>query len=254
MSSATNHLREKLKTGRTVIGSWLTLGSPAAAQIMGDSGFDFLIIDGEHTAAGLDTVQLMLQALSGTQTIPILRVPSNDRALIKVALDIGVKGIMVPMVNNRKDALDAVQACKYPPQGVRGIGPGRACLFGKHLREYLSSANEDVLVFIIAEHHQALAHIEEIASVPGLDAIFFGYYDFAASIGLQETLDHPSVLAAQATILRAARNAGVAAAYAAWSPAHAKELMKSGFQVLTIGGDANFVISGGQSVMDAMRT
>lgn len=253
MNFAAMRLKEKLKTGGTSIGSWLTLGSPNAAEIMAHAGFDFLIIDGEHTAAGLDTMQSMLQAMKGTDTIPILRVPSNDRAIIKVALDLGVKGIMVPMVNSRQEALDAVQACKYPPQGVRGIGPGRACLFGKHLREYLSTANDDVLVFIIAEHHKALEHIEEIASVPGLDAIFFGYYDFAASLGLHETLDHPSVLAAQESLLRAAKHAGVPAAYAAWSPVHAKGLMKSGYQVITIGGDANFLIAGSQSVTDVMR-
>jgi 2-dehydro-3-deoxyglucarate aldolase/4-hydroxy-2-oxoheptanedioate aldolase len=253
MNSATTKLKEKLKAGGASIGSWLTLGSPTAAEIMAHAGFDFLIIDGEHTPASLDTIQLMLQAMSGTDTVPILRVPSNDRASIKVALDTGVKGIMVPMVNSREEALDVVRACKYPPQGVRGIGPGRACLFGKHLREYLSTANDDVLVFIIAEHHQALEHIEEITSVPGLDAIFFGYYDYAASLGLHETLDHPSVLAAQEAVLRAAKHAGVPAAYAAWSPPHAKELMKSGFQVITIGGDANFLIAGSQSVTDVMQ-
>ncbi len=254
MVSAATTLKEKLKAGGTSVGSWLTLGSPAAAEIMAHAGFEFLIIDGEHTAAGLDTVQLLLQAMQGIDTIPILRVPSNDRAVIKVALDLGVKGIMVPMVNSRQEALDAVQACKYPPQGIRGIGPGRACLFGKHLREYLATANDDVLLFIIAEHHQALTHIAEIATVPGVDAVFFGYYDYAASIGLHETLDHPSVLAAQAAVLRAAKHAGVAAAYAASSPLHAKELITSGFQVITIGGDANFVIGGSQSVTEAMRS
>lgn len=254
MVSAVTTLKEKLKAGGTSIGSWLTLGSPTAAEIMAHAGFEFLIIDGEHTAAGLDTVQLLLQAMQGTDTIPILRVPSNDRAVIKVALDLGVKGIMVPMVNSRQEALDAVQACKYPPQGIRGIGPGRACLFGKHLREYLATANDDVLLFIIAEHHQALTHIEEIATVPGVDAIFFGYYDYAASLGLQENLEDPRVLSAQEAVLRAAQAAGTAAAYAAWTPAHARELMKSGFRVLTIGGDAPFVIGGSRSVLDALGT
>jgi 2-keto-3-deoxy-L-rhamnonate aldolase RhmA len=220
---------------------------------MAHAGFDFLIIDGEHTAAGLDSVQLLLQAMSGTETIPILRIPSNDQTAIKVALDVGVKGIMVPMVNDRQAAASAVAGCKYPPEGVRGIGPGRASLFGKRIREYLSTANDDVLVFIIVEHAQAMTHIEEIVSVPGIDAVFFGYYDYAASVGVRENPDHPSVHAAREVVLAAARKAGVAAAYAAGSPAHAKELMKLGFRVITIGGDASFLIGASQTVIGAMH-
>jgi len=251
--SATQKLRQRLGAGGTALGSWLTLGSAAAAEIMAHAGFDFLIIDGEHTAAGLDSVQVLLQAMSGTDTIPVLRVPSNDRTMVKVALDVGVKGIMIPMVNDREQAANAVAACKYPPEGVRGIGPGRASLFGKRIREYLGTANDDILVFIIAEHAQALANIKEIVAVPGIDAVFFGYYDYAASIGLRHDPDHPSVLAARGAVVDAARSAGVAAAYAAGSPAHAKELVKLGFQVITIGGDAGFIIGGSQSVIGGMR-
>ena len=252
MSTAAQ-LKQKLAHGGTVLGSWLTLGSPAAAEILARAGFDFLIIDGEHSAAGLDTVQMLLQAMQGTDTVPILRVPANDRAVIKVALDIGVQGVMVPMVNSREEALAAVQACKYPPAGVRGIGPGRACGYGKDLREYLNRANDDMLVFLIAEHHQAVANITDIAAVPGVDAIFFGYYDFAASLGLHGNLEHPAVLAAQAAVLQATQAAGTAAAYAAWTPHQARELMKTGFRVITIGGDAPFLIGGSRSVLDALR-
>ena len=253
MASSAQALKRRLRAGGTALGSWLTLGSPAAAEVMAHAGFDFLIIDGEHTAAGLDSVQVLLQAMSGTETIPVLRIPSNDQTVIKVALDVGVRGIMVPMVNDRQAAANAVAGCTYPPEGVRGIGPGRASLFGKRIREYLSTANDEILVFIIVEHAQALTNIEDIVSVPGIDAVFFGYYDYAASIGLRDNPDHPSVQAARATVLDAARKAGVAAAYAAGSSAHAKELMKLGFQVITIGGDANFIIGGSQSVIGAMH-
>jgi 2-keto-3-deoxy-L-rhamnonate aldolase RhmA len=253
MISATGKLKQRLGTGGTALGSWLTLGSPAAAEVMAHAGFDFLIIDGEHTAAVLDSVQQLLQAMSGTETVPVLRVPSNDRTAIKVALDVGAKGIMVPMVNDRQAAASAVAACKYPPEGVRGIGPGRASLFGKRIREYVSTANDEVLVFIIVEHAEAMTHLDEIVSVPGIDAVFFGYYDYAASIGLRDDPDHPSVQAARGAVLDAARKGAVAAAYAAGSPAHAQELMKLGFRVITVGSDAGFIIGGSQSVIDAMR-
>lgn len=253
MTSATQKLRQRLRAGGTALGSWLTLGSPAAAEIMAHAGFDFLIIDGEHTAAGLDSVQSLLQAMSGTDTVPILRIPSHDRTLAKVALDVGVQGIMFPMVNDRDQAASVVAACKYPPEGVRGIGPGRASLFGKRIREYLTTANEEILVFVIAEHAQALAHIADIVAVPGIDAVFFGYYDYAASIGLRHNPDDPAVLAARDAVVSAARTAGVAAAYAAGSPAHARELLRLGFRVLTLGSDAGFIIGGSQSVVSAMR-
>ncbi len=253
MISAAGKLKQRLGAGGSALGSWLTLGSPAAAEILAQAGFDFLIIDGEHTAAGLDTVQLLLQAMSGTETVPILRVPANDRTAIKVALDVGAKGIMVPMVNDRDQAASAVAACRYPPDGVRGIGPGRASLFGKRLREVLATANEEILVFLIVEHAQALPHLEEIVAVPGLDAVFFGYYDYAASLGLRDNPDHPAVQAARDAVLAAARRAGVAAAYAAGSPAQAKELLKLGFRVITIGSDAGFLIGGSQAVVGAMR-
>jgi 2-keto-3-deoxy-L-rhamnonate aldolase RhmA len=237
-------VKEKLRSGDVAIGSWLTLGSPSSAEIMAHAGFDFLIIDGEHTAAGLDTVQHILQAMNGTDTVPVLRVPWNDKTLIKVALDVGVKGIMAPMVNTRQEAIDAVAACKYPPEGVRGIGPGRASLFGKHTKEYLTTANEDLLTLIIVEHEQAVENIEEIVSVEGLDAVFFGYFDYAASIGLRHQPGHTRVIEARDKVLAATKRAKVAAAYAAGTPAQAKELIQLGFRFITLGGDANFVITG----------
>lgn len=249
----TSKVKQKLRAGEPVLGSWLLLGSPASAEIMARLGFDFLIIEGEHAAADMGVVQLQLMAMNGTDTVPVVRVPWNDKTIVKVALDVGVKGIMFPMVNSPEEALAAVRACKYPPEGVRGIGGGRASMYGANSAEYLRTANEDVLIFVIIEHEEAVKNVAEIASVPGIDALFFGFADYAASIGLTGQTDHPRVLEARQKVLDAARQAGVAAAYAPRSVAQAQELLKLGFRVLTLGTDAGYIMSAGRNMLSGVR-
>jgi 2-keto-3-deoxy-L-rhamnonate aldolase RhmA len=249
----TAQVKEKLRAGQVSLGSWLNLDSPAAAELMARAGFDWLIIEGEHGAASLGTVQLMLQAMNGTPTVPMMRVPWNDAVLVKVALDVGVKGIMFPMVNTRAEAIAAVRACKYPPAGVRGVGSGRASWYGQNSAEYLKTANDDQLIFIIVEHEQAVANIEEIVTVPGIDAISFGFADYAASLGLTGQNDHPRVLEARDTVLRACQRAGVAAAYAPRSVAQTQELAALGFRVFIVGGDARFIMNGAREMLAALR-
>ncbi len=249
----TSKVKQKLRAGEPVLGAWLILGSPASAEIMSRIGFDFLIIEGEHAAADMGVVQLQLMAMNGTDTVPVMRVPWNNHVLVKVALDVGVKGIMFPMVNSREEAIAAVRACKYPPEGVRGIGAGRASMYGLSSAEYLRMANEDVLVFVIIEHEEAVKNIAEIAGVPGIDALFFGFADYAASIGLTGQTGHPRVLEARQKVLDAARQAGVAAAYAPRDVAQAQELLKLGFRVLTLGTDAGYIMSAGRSMLAGVR-
>lgn len=249
---STAKIKHKLRSGQLSVGAWLRLGSPAISEIMARIGFDWLIIEGEHGAACLDNVQLIVQAMNGTETVPILRVPWNDKVTIKLALDIGVNGVMVPMVCNRQEAIDAVRYCKYPPDGIRGIGSGRACLYGHNQGEYLRTANDDLLIFIIVEHEKAVANIDEIVSVPGIDGVFFGFADYAASLGLTGQIDHPAVLDARDTMLAATKRLGVAAGYAARNSAHAKEMAHLGFRLLTVGSDAGFIIGGAHSALDTM--
>ena len=250
---ATQAIRQKLRSGGVSWGAWLLLGSPAAAEVMAGLGYDWLIIDGEHTAVSMPQLQLMLQAMSGSDTLPILRVPSQDRAQVKVALDVGVKGIMFPMVNSREQAIDAVRACKYPPEGVRGVGPGRASGYGLRGADYVRLANDEVLVLAIIEHADALAHLEEIVTVPGIDAFFFGFADYAASIGLTGQADHPRVREVRDAVLAATRRAGVPAAYAARDAAHAGELIQMGFRFLSLGSDAGLMAGAADAALEGAR-
>src|SRR5450756_2449578 len=132
----TNLTKEALKAGKVVYGSWLAMGSPIAAEIMAHAGHDFLMIDGEHSPVGEETVLAMVHAMSATPCTPMMRVSSNDPAKIKRALDLGIQGVIVPMVNNAEDAAAAVAACRYPPKGTRGFASARASLWGARMQEY----------------------------------------------------------------------------------------------------------------------
>lgn len=248
----TAHTKEKLAAGQVSVGSWLRLGSPAAAEVMARMGYDWLIIEGEHCAADMGTVQAILQAMNGTDTIPMLRVPWNEPVIVKTALDVGVKGIMFPMVNSRQEAEAAVRACKYPPAGIRGLGPGRASLYGLNSAAYLRDANDDQLIFIIIEHDQAVRNIDEILTVPGIDGAFFGFQDYAASIGLTGQANHPRVHEARKAVLEAARRAGVAAGYAPGNVDQARQLVAEGFRLIGISSDAGYIGEGSRAALAAL--
>ena len=248
----TAHTKAKLAGGQVSVGSWLRLASPTAAEVMARMGFDWLIIEGEHCAADLGTVQAMVQAMNGTDAVPMLRVPWNEPIVVKIALDVGVRGIVFPMVNSRQEAEAAVRACKYPPQGIRGMGPGRAALYGLDSAAYQRDANDDQLIYIIIEHDLAVRHIDEILSVPGIDGAFFGYQDYAASIGLTGQADHPRVHEARRIVLEAARGAGVAAGYAPGNVEQARQLVEEGFRLIGIGSDAGFIGQGSRAALAAL--
>lgn len=155
-----NRVKARLRAGEVSVGSWLTSGSPLIAEVMAHVGFDWLVVDTEHGAIGIETAQSMLQAISTTETVPLVRVAWNDVALIKRALDIGAYGVVVPMVSTREDAVNAVRFSKYPPEGIRGIGGVRRLLYGGP--DYLSHANEEILVVVQIETAEAVRNAEEI--------------------------------------------------------------------------------------------
>lgn len=144
-------------------------------------GYDWAFIDTEHSPMDVKDAQVLMQAMSSSSTVPIVRVASNDATMIKKALDIGAYGIIVPWVNSREDALRAVQAIKYPPHGLRGYGPRRASLGDP---DYLKTANDEILLTIQIETQDAIDHIDEILSVPGVDAVMIGPNDLSLSLGV----------------------------------------------------------------------
>jgi 2-dehydro-3-deoxyglucarate aldolase/4-hydroxy-2-oxoheptanedioate aldolase len=193
-----NPVKQKLKNGQKTMGAFLQTLSPVAAEIMSRSGFDWLIVDLEHSPGGFENLQAQLQAMNGSATVPFARAPWNDMVAIKRILDTGVMGVLVPYVNTREEAQAAVAACKYPPQGVRGVaGSPRAAGYTRNTMPYLSTANEETIVMIAVETMEAVGNLDEILTVEGLDGVFIGPVDLASSMGY---LGDPSQPAVQETI------------------------------------------------------
>jgi 2-keto-3-deoxy-L-rhamnonate aldolase RhmA len=163
----TNPVKERLRTGQLTFGAWITIPSPTVAEIMALAGFDFLVIDTEHGAINVESVQALIQAMSATEAVPLVRLAGSQRECATKILDAGPYGVIVPMVNSRDEALAAVGVARYPPEGTRGIGLGRAHGFDPDGRnQYLKIANPLMLVGIQIEHREAVDHVED-PTTPG---------------------------------------------------------------------------------------
>lgn len=176
-------LKKKIKGNKLTIGSWITLGHPAIAEIMANAGFDWLTIDMEHSAITLSEAQRLIRVIDLAGSVPLVRVGSNDANLIKRVLDAGSHGIIVPMVNSKEDARCAVKAAMYPPDGVRGVGLARAQKYGLGFEAYKRWAKKNLVVVVQIEHINAIENLEEILETEGVDASIIGPYDLSASLG-----------------------------------------------------------------------
>ncbi|MFQ5633755.1 MAG: HpcH/HpaI aldolase/citrate lyase family protein [Gammaproteobacteria bacterium] len=191
-----NSLKSRLARNELTIGSWVTLAHPSIAEIMAAAGFDWLVIDAEHSVIELADVQLLIQAMQLHDCPAIVRLTSNDGNQIKRVMDSGATGIMVPQVNNAEQATEAVQHAHYPPQGTRGVGLARAQGYGADFRRYVEWLPDHAVVVVMIEHGDAVKHIDEILAVDGVDAFIIGPYDLSASMGMPGEIDHPDVRAA----------------------------------------------------------
>jgi len=175
-----NPLKEKLKKGEAVIGTFVEIGHPDVTEWLSRVGFDWLLLDNEHAPTGYETLQRMMQSMNGSGCVPIVRPQWNDPVVMKRVLDIGAYGVLIPWVNSKEEAENAVRYCKYPPQGIRGYGPRRAGMFDP---DYFKTANDELLITIQIETQKALDNLDEILSVPGIDACYIGPWDLSVSLG-----------------------------------------------------------------------
>ena len=184
MKGYTNHTKRALQNGEDVCAAWIQGGSAVNAEILAIAGFETLFVDLEHGIGDTTTLHSIVQAMHGYMAIPFVRVPWNDFVFIKRVLDLGVYGILVPYVNNATEAKAAVSAVKYPPLGFRGVaGSTRAAGYGMNISEYLSSANDEICVFVQVETVEAVKNLHEILKIDGLDGIFIGPLDLATNMG-----------------------------------------------------------------------
>ena len=205
-----NRLRKRLMAGQTSVGCWIHMCSPIGAEVVGLAGFDVVIIDHEHGPSDfLNTISLM-QAVSATQAVPIMRVPWNDPVYIKRALDIGAQGIIIPSVDTADQARAAVAACRYPPDGVRGSAYGlvRASDYGLQAEQYVGDLPEGILVMCQVESQTAVENIDELLAVEGVDVFFVGPIDMSASMGIMGQTDDPRLIEMRGRAEKAIKAAG----------------------------------------------
>lgn len=248
-------LKKKLKSGGVAIGAWLTLNDPAAAEILGRSGFDFLIVDTEHGGAwDRQHIQTMLMALNGSDTVPIVRVPWNDQVRIKLMLDQGVEGILAPMVATVEECRSLVAACKYPPDGRRGIGPRRASNYYRDIGDYLARANEAIFVMPQIENIATLDVLDDFLAVPGIDAVAIGPNDMSGTAGVFPNRHHPTIVAAVDTICARGKAHGIPVFLGINTPASEQTgWVAKGVRILTVTGDVDLLAGGARDALKATR-
>jgi 2-keto-3-deoxy-L-rhamnonate aldolase RhmA len=247
-------LKRKLQLGKAVIGAWLSLNDPVAAEILARVGFDFLMIDTEHGAWDLVTLQTALMGFNGTETAPFVRVAWNDHVRIKQALDIGVEGILAPMVRTVAECRELVRSCRYPPQGARGFGPRRASNYYRNIDDYVAVANDALFVMPQVEDIATLEVIDEYLSVPGIDAVAIGPNDLSGSTGFFRQHSHPANTGALDKIIARAQSAGVPVCLGVNSkPAEQAGLVARGVRILFATSDVELLAGGARQVLAANR-
>ena len=176
-------LKQKLKNNELTIGSWIMMGNPMSVEVMALAGFEWLVIDIEHTSIDLQTAENLIRTIQSKNIKALVRVSKNEEVVIKRILDMGADGIIVPMVSSKEDAIQAVEYAKYPPIGKRGVGLYRASGYGTTFEEYKRWVNEELVIIAQIEHIDAVNNIDEIINVEGIDGTIIGPYDLSGSMG-----------------------------------------------------------------------
>jgi len=232
-----NRLKETLRQGKVALGVSLSIGHPDVVEALAMIGLDFINFDTQHTPLSVETVQSMMQAMGHSDSTPIMRVMSNDLAMINRALDIGAHGVIVPFVNTKEDAVKAVRNATFPPKGIRSWGPRRAAM---HDPDYEKTSDEEVLVIPQIETKEAVDNIDDILTVDGIKAFFVGPHDLSWTLGIHGQWKHPKFQDAIERILEAAKRYDVAPGMLALTE-DAEKTIERGFRLVNLGGDLAFM-------------
>lgn len=250
-----NPVKKLLKAGKPSVGTWLSLGSITASRFMARAGWDWLTVDIEHSLVGIETAVHMFASIADAGCVPLARVPSNRHDHIKRVLDNGAHGIVVPMVNTREEALAAVAAVKFPPVGNRSVGGSvHALNFNTTATDYYAHASDELLIVLQCEHIDAVRDAENIFSVPGIDAIFVGPNDLAASMRSPDGRPPSDAETKKAMdqILAACRKCKVAAGVHCFSAEQAAQRIEEGWQFLAIGSELKMMVDGSTALLSTL--
>ena len=248
-----NKVKRVLQAGGKTFGGWCALNSSMAAEMMAHAGFDWLIIDNEHSIIDLSTTFHMLQAVDATDTLPFVRVPWNDVVYIKKILDAGAYGILVPYVNSVEECENAVSYAKYPTRGIRGVAGPRATGYGRYSADYYQRANDELIVMCQVETAQAVDACADMCDVDGLDLIFVGPADLSASMGHLGDLGHPEVRKAIRHVIDTCRAKGKAVGTVSTSVAQARERFEDGFNLVSVSNDTGYLRAASDLAVKEMR-
>jgi 2-keto-3-deoxy-L-rhamnonate aldolase RhmA len=248
----THDFRARLLRGDLLIGTMITLPSPEVAELMASIGFDWLFLDAEHGVLDARELQAILQG-AGAAVPCVVRTAAAAEVPIKKALDVGAAGIIAPQVNSAAQAAEVVRLAKYAPTGTRGVGVGRAHGYGLNLPDYLATANDRIAVIVQAEHIDAVAQIETIVRVAGVDAVLVGPYDLSASLGRLGDVEHPDVVAAIDRVTTVCRQAGVCLGIFGVSAAAVRPYVARGYTLIVAGLDTLLLGQAAKDVLSQLK-
>lgn len=248
-----NRLRALWKTGGAAVNGWLAIPNGFSAETMAHQGWDSLTVDLQHGVIDYQSMIPMLQAISTTDTVPVVRVPWLDPGALMKSLDAGAYGVICPMINTPDEAARLVAYTHYAPRGTRSFGPVRALLYGG--ADYAQHANDTIVTFAMIETAQALENLDAIMSVEGLDAVYIGPSDLSLALGCRPVFDDvdPPVEQAIDHILARAKAHGLVAGIHNGTPEGALARIAKGFQFVTVSSDARLIAAGSQQVLAKMR-
>ncbi|MBL8799527.1 MAG: 2-dehydro-3-deoxyglucarate aldolase [Planctomycetia bacterium] len=252
-----NTVKRALKAGQPSVGTWLSLGSITAARFMARAGLGWLTVDIEHSLVDWETATHMFASIAEAGCVALARVPANRHDHIKRVLDNGAMGVVVPMVNSRQEAEEAVSACLYPPRGTRSVGGSvHALNFDTTAPDYFQHADDELLVVLQCEHIQAVEDADKIFSVPGIDAIFVGPNDLAASMRGKDGKGPSAEATLQANkhILETCKKYKVAAGYHCANAEEAKMRIAEGWQFLAIASELKMMLNGASAIVQGLGT
>ena len=242
MSVFENRVKRILREGKPAFGLLLGIPHPEVAEMLSLLGYDWLIIDMEHAPIDLERLELMAMAIR-SPVVPLARVPSNDPIYVKRVLDTGVMGVMIPHVDDKEAAILAARSARYPPRGIRGVGPRRAARYGLARREYLEKADYEVMVIVQIESWEAVKNAEDILTVDGVDAYFVGPADLSTSMGFRGDWRRPEVLEAIERVAEVGRAHGVPGGTYCPNPRDVKWALGIGLRMLALGSDYRFLVN-----------
>lgn len=247
------NLKQRLLNGETLNGCWLNLGSAVTAEIVGLSGFDWVLIDLEHGAGSEGNTLSQIQAIEHTSTGVIVRAESTEPQRIHRVLDMGAEGVMCPKVRNAEEALKVVKGLHYPPFGNRGVAKMvRATQFGLNFNDYYAKSREQILGIVQIETTEVLNHLDEVAAIDGVDVLFIGPADLSMELGIFGQFEHPLFVEVLTNIVGAAKRAGKAAGILFFNPDDYQRYHNLGIRFLACGADATFVAEGARNMAGKM--